>query len=211
MAIGSDTIRVHKIISSIFFENTYLIVNEELGSAILVDPGRNTWQRIQQIIGTAIRIEGIFITHAHFDHVFDLGFVKAEANAPIYMHRMDVPLLHDFVRMAISYDATCKPLPDADLFWSDGEVISLCGLEFEVIHVPGHTAGSVCIKWKGGLFTGDTLMFKTIGDCAQGGLDEYIDGIKNKLFTLPESLVIYPGHSKYSTIGDEKNYNQIFL
>jgi hydroxyacylglutathione hydrolase len=211
MTVGSDTLVVHKIISSIFFENTYIVVNTESGGAILIDPGRSTWQRIKLIIGKDIKIEAIFITHAHFDHVFDLGFVKAETNAPIYMHQLDVPLLKDFVSVAKTYDADSKPLPDVDIFCREGDVIKLGDIVFEVIHVPGHTAGSVCLKWKDGIFTGDTLMFKTIGDCAQDGFDEYIDGIKNKLFTLPENLVIYPGHSKYTTIGEEKLYNQIII
>ena len=69
MAAGSDTIKVHKIISTIFFENTYVLVNTKTSAAIIIDPGRNTWQRIQQIIAADIKIEAIFITHAHFDHV----------------------------------------------------------------------------------------------------------------------------------------------
>ncbi len=202
MAAGSDTIKVHKIISTIFFENTYVLVNTKTSAAIIIDPGRNTWQRIQQIIAADIKIEAIFITHAHFDHVFDLGLVKAETGVPIYMHCLEEPLRNDFVRMAKTCDTDCQPLPGADIYWNDGDIIEVGNVSFEVIHVPGHTAGSVCIKWQDGIFTGDTLMYKTIGNCAQGSFDEYIERIKTKLFTLPEGLIVYPGHSKYTTIGN---------
>ncbi len=95
-----------------------------------------------------------------------------------------------------------------DFFWKDGDKISIGTTKFKIIHTPGHTPGSVCINWGNSLITGDTLMYRVLSKTENfGSLKENRKSIKEKLFVLPDDTVIYPGHQKTSTIGDEKANN----
>ena len=88
----------------------------------------------------------------------------------------------------------------------EGEKIEVGSLSFEIIHTPGHTPGSICLKTGNIVFTGDTLFAGGVGRTDFPGGDENIlfSSIREKLFTLPEEIIIYPGHGPSSTIGDEK-------
>lgn len=99
-------------------------------------------------------------------------------------------------------------------FFSDGDVFEFAaGTELKVIHTPGHTAGGICFydEKNAKLFTGDTLFKETIGrtDMPTGCLETLSASIREKLFSLPDDIMIFPGHDKHSTIKHEKKYNRI--
>ena len=99
-----------------------------------------------------------------------------------------------------------------DKTFSDGEVVSIGGFEFKVIHTPGHTQGGACYYFEQDkkLFSGDTLFAETVGrtDFPTGSGRTLINSIKDKLFVLSDDTVVYPGHNDYTTIGHEKKYNE---
>jgi glyoxylase-like metal-dependent hydrolase (beta-lactamase superfamily II) len=200
-------LEIHRYVSGIFFENTYLVINNNSKSAIIIDPGFGSASQVENLMKEDIKIEVIFITHPHFDHAYDLGRVKELTNAKIYMHQDDLPVAEDFVQEAASYGYAVSPMPVPDVFCEDGDTFYLGDTEFTILHIPGHTPGSICLKFNEGVFTGDTLMSRKIGDSYDGYFSHLISGIKQKLYALPDHFTIYPGHYKYSTIGEEKKFN----
>ena len=95
-------------------------------------------------------------------------------------------------------------------FIEDGHVFQIGEHIIKTIHTPGHTRGGVSYLIGDMLFSGDTLFFESIGrtDLPGGSYEELVKSIKTKLFTLPENIIVYPGHGESSTIGHEKNNNQ---
>ena len=90
-------------------------------------------------------------------------------------------------------------------------MLSFAGYDFKVIHTPGHTPGGVCyyVESENVLFSGDTLFQNSVGrtDFVNSSTSDLVRGIREKLFTLPEDVLVYPGHMGETTIGHEKNYN----
>ncbi len=196
-----------RYVTGIFFENTYMAVDRESKTAVVIDPGFGAAAQVALLMEQGVRITHIFITHPHFDHVFDLGKVKEMTGAKIYMHRDDLEIAAHFVQEAAGYGYTAIPLPQPDVFCEDGDVFLLGDARLQVLHLPGHTPGSICLTCPEGVFTGDTLMSRKIGDSADGYFNTLVTGIKEKLYILPNHFIIYPGHYKYSTIGEEKQFN----
>ncbi|HMQ59805.1 MAG TPA: MBL fold metallo-hydrolase [Flavilitoribacter sp.] len=201
--------KVNRIVTGSYLENTYLIFSEDMATAVILDPGVMAMQKIRPFLQRQTRVEAIFITHPHIDHIYDLKLVKDETGAEIYMHFADLPILADYKADAdvIAYRPPPPP-PGPDRYWEDGDRIELGGLSFEIIHTPGHTPGSVCIRCESGIFTGDTLMNGAIGQT--GNPDQYaelMDSIRTKLLSLPDDTIIFPGHLLPSTIGKEKQCN----
>jgi glyoxylase-like metal-dependent hydrolase (beta-lactamase superfamily II) len=102
----------------------------------------------------------------------------------------------------------------ADFSLEDGSVVEQAGVRLQVLHTPGHTPGGICLysKDEGIVFTDDTLFAESIGrtDFPGGSLQQLLKGIREKLFTLPENTVVYPGHGPSTTIAREKTHNQFF-
>ena len=104
--------------------------------------------------------------------------------------------------------------PEVDMRAVDGTALKLGGADFNILHTPGHTQGSLCI-WipqENKLVSGDTLFRETIGrtDLPGGDGRKILSSIKAKLFDLPEDAVVIPGHGETTTIGHEKEFNPFF-
>ncbi len=99
----------------------------------------------------------------------------------------------------------------ADVLLQDGDMVEEAGIKLKVLHTPGHTPGGICLyaESEGLVFAGDTLFADSVGrtDFPGGDMDQLIDGIRTKLFTLPDQTVVYPGHGMRTTIGREKRAN----
>ena len=97
-------------------------------------------------------------------------------------------------------------------FLKDGDVVKLGSEQIDIIHTPGHTPGSICLYWKGNLFTGDTLFTEGMGrtDFKGGSMKDIMESIKRKILTLPDDTVIWPGHNygrfPVSTVKEQKRY-----
>jgi hydroxyacylglutathione hydrolase len=194
--------------TGVFVENTYFLLNTNEKWGVIVDPGQGALDFLKQLKMEDISWKAIFLTHAHFDHLLGLEGVVAQTKAPIYLHKEDLFLYNLFTEEAAKFGYIKPPLTQPNFFWQDQEVITIGKTEFEIIHTPGHTPGSVCVKWENHLITGDTLMYRTIGRTDWfGSFNEIQKSISEKLFSLPDDTVIYPGHHKKSTISEEKMFN----
>jgi glyoxylase-like metal-dependent hydrolase (beta-lactamase superfamily II) len=207
--------------------NCRLLACPKTGQAVLVDPGDEP-QRILSALegaktpgGSPIEVKYLLHTHGHLDHIGGTRKVRetlAKAAAPIIaLHRDDEPLYLALKTQGnlfgMSYD---DPLP-VDHYLEDGETFSVGELRFSVIHTPGHSPGSVCLRLHESsdiqapetLLTGDTLFQGSVGrtDFWGGDSDQMFRNIRCRILTLDDDTRVCPGHGPDTRIGIEKRQN----
>ncbi|MBO5883196.1 MAG: MBL fold metallo-hydrolase [Clostridia bacterium] len=184
-----------------FASNTYALISS--GHALIVDPSVSVDAIKKATEKENAIIDGIILTHGHFDHVLSMDELRAAENVKVYIHKNDSELLTDGRKNAFyEFFRRERAFGAADVLLSNEDTIRLGEETVKVIHTPGHTEGSVCYLADGILVTGDTLFAGTIGRCdLYGGNDEKIRNSLSVLRTLPTDLMIYPGHGSSCTLG----------
>ena len=206
--------KVERFLTGIISTNCYLAVNEETKQAVVVAPAACPPSLMNRIEEEGLEITAILLTHGHFDHIMGIdGFRKEFPEIPVYAHREEEALLKD-ASMNASLEFGRQYTFSGAAYAEDGDVLDLAGMQFQVIHTPGHTIGGCCyyLQEEKVLFSGDTLFRESIGrtDFPTGNGGQLMRSIREKLFTLPEETAVYPGHMERTTIGDEKKYNPYF-
>jgi len=201
---------LQKIVVGNLFANCYIVAERKGGKGIVIDPG-DEGEKIIDIVNTnKLQIIYIIATHAHIDHIGDVEVVQQATGAKFLLHFQDSPFLKD-PRLNLS-SMTEKPriFPSPQMLLSDGEILRVGEIEIKILHTPGHTPGSICLKINECVFTGDTLFAGGVGrtDLSGGNLKQLQKSIAEKLLNLPPDTQIFPGHGPESTIGKEKRENQ---
>lgn len=189
--------------------NCYILASGQNSQAIIIDPGEEA-RKIKRILDRH-KLKPAFIinTHGHYDHIGS----DSEFGAPIYIHSQDLALLKDPQLNLSGLFALDYSVKSEIRTLEDNQNIELQDLQLKVIHVPGHTPGGIALLMIKPVdkivFTGDSLFCQGIGRSDLTGGDESLlkKSIKEKLLTLPDDTVIYPGHGPSSTIGEEKKNN----
>ncbi len=188
------------------------LIYEPNGAGILIDPSclnKSEFKELKDFISqNNIKLDYQLNTHGHFDHVFGIGMVKTEYSPKFLIHQGDESFLRMAGDQARSFGFEYEgDLPVPDGFLSDKDAISTGEIHLEVIHVPGHSQGSVAFyaREQGWLFSGDTLFAGGIGrtDLHGGNYEQIITSIKTRLLTLPSETLVFPGHGPQTTIGTE--------
>lgn len=197
-------------------ENCYVYVNEKVNEAIIVDPGAEAQRIMEYIEENEVKIIAIFLTHYHFDHIGATDELKKKYNVPVFAHEEEAKVMHDIVRNLSSKFDFKKITADVDRYIKDGETVKVGkDTKIKAIEVPGHTEHSLCyyIEEDKVVFTGDTLFKGTTGrrDLYDGSYNDLSINIKEKLYVLPDETIVYPGHGKVTTIGEEKETNNLGL
>ena len=182
--------------------NCYLLVHGT--HALVVDPCVTIAgiRRAAEIEGAVL--DGILLTHGHFDHILSLDSLRDALSVPAYIHEADQQLLPDGEKNAFALffgqDRAFRPAEHA---LHDGDSIPLGDASIEVIHTPGHTAGSVCYRVGNMLLTGDTIFADSFGryDLFSGDLGMLKDSLR-RLSMMDPSLTIYPGHGEAAPLGE---------
>ena len=188
--------------------NCYILQSET--DAIIVDPGAEPERILQMVKDIGVTPSRILVTHCHFDHVLGVDKLRGSLKIPFMIHRGDLATLLSMqarTRSFMGFDV--PPPPRVDSYVNDGDTLSLGAEGVHVLHTPGHSPGSVSLSCEGFVLTGDALFNQSIGrtDLPGGDLDTLLNSIREKLFTLEDSTVVYPGHGPETSIGDEKLAN----
>lgn len=193
--------------------NCYILASHDKKPAIIIDPGAES-RKINKALNAHALSPGLIInTHGHYDHIG----CDDKFGAPIYIHSRDLALLKDPDLNLSGLFALPYHVESEIIEVEDQQTIDLDDISLKVLHTPGHTPGGISlllVKPKGIIvFTGDSLFCQGIGrtDLAAGDEGSLLRSIKEKLFTLPDDTVIYPGHGPSSTIGEEKRSNPFLM
>jgi glyoxylase-like metal-dependent hydrolase (beta-lactamase superfamily II) len=179
---------------------------------ILIDPGLDPFEMIQYLQKHRFVPSAVILTHGHIDHIAGVEQVrKCWPATQVYIHKADATMLTDPNENLSAAAGTIFQARPAEVIL-DGETrIQAAGLEFKVLHTPGHTPGGMCLydATEGIAFVGDTLFTGSVGrtDFPGGDYDQLMESIQTKLLTLPEMTKVYTGHGPATTIGSEKRHN----
>jgi glyoxylase-like metal-dependent hydrolase (beta-lactamase superfamily II) len=175
---------------------TYLLVDQKSGEAAIIDPVREQFDRDAQLIDElGLKLKYVFETHVHADHVTSSGKLRERFGAKVILQE--------------DSQAEC-----ADILAKDGDIFKLGSENIRLLHTPGHTNADATLQIDGAVFTGDALLIRDCGrtDFQAGDSVTLYQSITNKIFSLPDETLVYPGHDyvgyTVSSVGEEKVFNK---
>ena len=189
------------------FTNMYVVFDEETKEVITTAAGAGADKIVNYIENMNVKLKYVILTHCHVDHVADLRRIRKEfPRVPIVINEEDAEGLAKAEINMCELLGVENNFLDADMLVKDGDILEVGKLRVQLIHTPGHTGGSMSILINDALFSGDTLFKGTRGrtDLPTGSEREILWSIKDKLLTLPEETIVYPGHGSTTIIKDEK-------
>ena len=200
-----------------FSENTYVVFNDEK-NAFVIDPGNfsdaETKMLTKFIDDNGLKILNILLTHAHIDHVMGLQTVYDHYKVPVLLHELEKEMLDRNPMDANRFGFFFKPFVGEIQYVKENETVKLDEDELKVLHVPGHSPGSVAFYSEAEklMISGDVLFEGSIGrtDLYKGNHEQLIESIRTKLFVLDNETKVYNGHGNPTTIEFEKNHNPFF-
>jgi hydroxyacylglutathione hydrolase len=202
-----------------FAANCYLVAPAPGEECVIIDPGQDAERGIDELLSRyRLKPIAVLLTHGHIDHVWSVAPVCGAKGISAYIHPDDREMLADPARgMSLMakqqvFGGLTFGEPDDVKELSDGEIVTLAGLDFTIGHVPGHTPGSVTFRSGhddlDALFSGDLLFAGSIGRTdLPGGDHGAMLGSLARTLTLPDETIVLPGHGPQTTIGDERQTN----
>lgn len=208
-------LKLQKFTFNPFQENTFILWDETTLEAAIIDPGcisdveENT---LSNFISTEkLDVKHLINTHCHIDHVLGNASVKEKYGCKFYAPELDVPLLEKVIEQGKMFGMEVIQSPNPDEFITEDLILKLGELKMQFIFTPGHTPGEYCIYFESEkiCISGDVLFKEGIGrtDLWGGDYQTLLTSINEKLFVLPDDIIVYPGHGDATTIGHEKNHN----
>ena len=180
--------------------NCYIIQDEKTKETMIIDPGNASENLIEILDAMQVKMKYILLTHCHGDHIGGVNKIKEKYGGKILIHTKDAVGLKD-ISINLSTHIGLEPIAlQEDARINDGDLLHVGNLEFQVIHTPGHTCGSISLycEQEKMLFSGDTLFRGAWGrvDLPTSSFEDIISSITNKLIKLPADTIVYPGHRK---------------
>jgi len=203
--------QITTIIVGPFAVNCYLLVCPQTKEAVIIDPGDDAERLVNTLHEQRIQTIRALITHAHLDHIGGLSDLASEFAVDISLHPADHSLYQRLPDQGFRFGRHFQKPPTVTHLLHEGDWVSLGKTALRVIHTPGHTPGGICFLAEKDkiLFTGDTLFAGSIGrtDLEGGNESTLLHSIHSKLLSLPDDMVVYPGHGPETTIGGERRSN----
>ena len=213
-------LKIGRMVVGALSTNTYFVYRDGGDECIVIDPADTGRMVFGKLRSAGFRTVGILLTHGHFDHIAGAEAMKAAANevadnhgfAPVKIYACeDERELLQSTSMNLSEMLGRACTVDADIYAKDGDEIEIADMKCKVIATPGHTAGGCCYYFEeaGFCVCGDTIFQTGVGrtDMPTGSMSTLVRSIKEKVFTLPEDTVLYPGHGEATSVEYEKKYN----
>lgn len=208
-------IKLQKYTFNPFQENTYIVWDEKTKESIIVDPG--CFNEIEEneivtfISDHSLIVKYLINTHCHIDHVLGNKFIKEKYSCKFYAPELDIPLLENVVDQANMFGIEINPSPLPDEYITEELKLKIGNSYLNFLFTPGHTPGEYCIIFDNEklCISGDVLFLEGIGrtDLWGGNYETLLQSIRNKLFTLKDEFLVYPGHGDKTTISYEKEHN----
>ena len=196
----------HRFSLGLLGTNCYLLADENKKTAAILDAPADADTILAFLKEHDYTLSDIVLTHGHFDHILALRELKDATGATVSIHENGVPFLADETYNLCGYVGKSWTPFTPDKLFKDGDILTLGGEKFQVLHTPGHTSDSVCFYDGDNLLSGDTLFLGSIGrtDHPTGDTEQEINSILEKLMPLPDETPVYPGHGPASTVGSVK-------
>ncbi len=201
--------------------NCIILGDPETKEAIVIDPGDQVDEILDRVKAHGLTVKSIVHTHTHIDHIGGTTELQKATNARVLLHKADLFLYDKMAEqgafLGLPPEKTMTPVPP-DEFLVDGQDVKAGSIGGQVLHSPGHTPGSCAfffpaLREAGLLMPGDTLFAGSVGrtDLWQGDYDQEIASIKQKFLTLPDEVIVIPGHGPETSIGRERRLNPFLV
>ena len=192
-------------------ENCYLFRREGLDRALLVDPGEEAPRILHIVEELGLELEGILLTHTHFDHVGAVAPVARATGAEVWVPAIEKPVLADINSFVLWPGFGPFESWEAEHTLEGGERLELAGFEIDVLFTPGHSPGHVAfsVPDERVVFSGDVLFQGSVGrtDLPGGDWPTLLRSIGTLLDSLPAQTTVYPGHMGVTSLGAERASN----
>jgi len=205
--------KIDRLIVGAFETNCYVVRRDEAApECLIIDTGLDDNDLVEFLEAHQLVPVAVVLTHGHVDHIVGLAALRQRhPGLKVFIHQLDAPLLTDPEANLSGLAGLTFATAPADVLVREGDVIEEAGVRLQVLHTPGHTLGGICLYAEADhlVFVGDTLFADSVGrtDFPGGDMDQLIESIRTKLFTLPDQTAVYPGHGMRTTIGREKRAN----
>jgi glyoxylase-like metal-dependent hydrolase (beta-lactamase superfamily II) len=209
--------QIDRLVLGEYENNSYIVrKDEKTTDCIVIDTGLIAKPLIDFLKQKNLNPQALILTHGHVDHIAGAAMLQKNfSKIKVCIHKADSHMLGDSVSNFSKFLGRRIESPPADVIFENEGQIEFAGLQFTILHTPGHTPGGICLynKDEKTLFTGDTLFAGSVGRTDFPGYDvekcfeQLISNIKSKLLILPDDTAVLPGHGPGSTIGQEKLQN----
>ena len=196
-------------------ENAYLVRRDGSDRALMIDPGDEAPKLLTAVEELGVTIDGILVTHTHFDHVGAVAPVAKATGAEVWVPEIEKPVLADIMSYVPWPEFGPFESWDAEHTVKGGERLELAGFEIDVVFTPGHSPGHVTYSLadEQAVFSGDVLFQGSVGrtDLPGGDWPTLLDSIRSLVDSLPEETTVYPGHMGVTSLGAERATNPFLV
>lgn len=205
---------INTVVLGDYQTNCYCVRKNSISSeCLIIDPGLSPEPLIQFLQTNGLKVGSILLTHGHVDHIGGVETIRQYSpDVKVTIHKEDAVMLTDPTQnLSVMSGGMVQARPAERLLESEKEPFQAAGLQFKVLHTPGHSPGGICLysAAEKTLFVGDTLFAGSVGrtDFPGGDHRQLIEMIRQKLWVLPDETAVYPGHGPATTLANEKKFN----
>lgn len=206
-------LKIGRMTVGMYGTNCYLVYREGGEQVIIIDPPAAGEKIYEKVKALGFQTFSILLTHGHFDHIMGVNELKACSGAKVYAMDSEPRVCED-TGLNVSAQIGQPYAVKADEYFHGDTVFMLGDIEIKVFSTPGHTADSCCYYFEeaGFMVCGDTIFEESVGrtDLPTGSGSSLEASVREKIFTLPDEVSLYPGHGNSTTVEHEKKYNPFF-
>lgn len=201
---------IYRWVTGLLENNVYVVADSQAAHAAIIDPSMDSEPILDWLREQGLSLDYVLITHGHFDHAFRAGFFARNTGAQVAIGEADSPMLSQLAEQAAfwGFRVDDDP-PQPTLLLRHGDEVQVGSLALRVAATPGHSPGSVSFMLDGFVFVGDLIFAAGVGrtDIPGASWEQLIASIRDRILSLPDETVLYPGHGPPTTVGRERAVN----